>query len=145
MPASTHPTPRLTLLDQTFWEVLPANYDKIKQRWGKIATLHDEISFALLPSEISGALTSLKAELKMLEKDVEEYRVIARGIDITDVAEIYVVAGKSRQRALQIAKADFEDVEASLGMIENSTKEVRAELAYSFDRFACNARAAEAT
>lgn len=134
MPTHTHQTPRLTLLDRTFWEVLPANYDKIKQRWIKISTLHDEAKSDLLPSDRAGAVNSLEAELEMLEKDIEEYRSIVRGIDITNVAEMYVVAGRSRQSALEVAKEDFEDVEVSLKMVENRVKEIAAELVYGFER-----------
>ena len=134
MPTQSHQTPRLTLLDSTFWEVLPANYDKIKQRWIKIATLHDEAKSDLLPSDRAGAVNSLKAELEMLEKDIDEYRNIVRGIDITIVAEIYVVGGKARPRALQVAKEDFENVEGSLKAVENRMQEVRAELVYGFEK-----------
>ncbi|KAH6638981.1 hypothetical protein C7974DRAFT_278073, partial [Boeremia exigua] len=123
-----HQTPRLTLLNQTFWEVLPANYDKIKQRWKKIAKLHDEAKSDWLPSDRAGALDSLKAELEMLAADVDEYRSILRGINITDVVEIYMVAGKARQRALQVAKEDFENVEESLKTLEDRASEIKAEL-----------------
>lgn len=134
MPTQSHQTPRLTLLDSTFWEVLPANYDKIKQRWIKIATFHDEAKSDLLSSDRAGAVNSLKAELEMLEKDIEEYRSIVKGIDITDVAEMYVIAGKARPRALQVTKEDFENVERSLKCVEDRMKEVRAELVYGFER-----------
>jgi hypothetical protein len=138
MPANTHQKARLTLLDQTFWEVLPSNYNKIKQRWIKIATLYNEAKSDLLPSDRAGAINSLKAELEMLDRDIGEYRAIVRGIDITDVAEMYVVAGKARQRALQVAKEDFESVEASveasLKGVENRVAEIKAELVYGFER-----------
>jgi hypothetical protein len=134
MPIQSHHTPRLTLLDSTFWEVLPANHEKIKRRWIKIATLHDEAKSDLLPSDREGAVNSLKAEIEMLEKDIDEYRSIVRGIDITDVAEMYVVAGRAQPRALQVAKQDFEDVEASLKSVEDQMKEVRAQLVYGFEK-----------
>lgn len=134
MPTKSYQTPRLTLLDSTFWEVLPANYDKIKQRWIKIATLHDGVKSDLLPSDRAGAVNSLKAELEMLEKDIDEYRSIVRGVDITDVAEMYVVAGKARPRALHVAKEDFENVEGSLKAIESRMQEIRAELVYGFEK-----------
>lgn len=140
MPTQGHQTPRLTLLDSTFWEILPANYDKIKQRWIKIVTLHDEAKSDLLLSDRAGAVNSLKAELEMLEKDVEEYRNIVRRIDITDVAEMYVVAGKARPRALQVAKEDFENVERSLKCVEDRMEGVRAELVYGFERQECARR-----
>ncbi|KAJ8118926.1 hypothetical protein OPT61_g191 [Boeremia exigua] len=127
-------TPRLTLLDQTFWEVLPANYDKIKQRWVKIATLQDEAKSGLLSSDRAGAVNSLKVELEMLEKDIEEYRCIVRKIDITDLAGVYVVAGKARPRALQIAKEDLENVEGSLNVIRHRMKEITAELVYGYEK-----------
>jgi hypothetical protein len=134
MPTQPYQTPRLTLLDSTFWEVLPANYDKIKQRWIKVATLDDEARSDLLSSDRAGAVNSLKAELEMLEKDIEDYRNIVRGINITDVAEMYVVAGKARPRALQVAKDDFANVEESLKAVENMMQEVRAELVYGFEK-----------
>lgn len=127
MPSRTYQTPRLTLIDQTFWEVLPANYDNIKRRWIKIATLHDEAKSDLLPSDRAGAVDSLKAELKMLAKEIERYRVIVQAIDITDVTEMYVVAGNARTQALQIAKEDFEDVEMSMKEVENMMRNVKAE------------------
>lgn len=130
MSATAHRPTRLTLLDQTFWEVLPAHYHNIKQRWVKIATLHSSAQCDLRPSDRARAVEPLKAELEMLEKDISEYRNIVRGIDITDVAEMYVVAGKARQRALQIAKEDFEDVEASLKGVEDKMLEIRDELVY---------------
>ena len=69
----------------------------------------------------------------MLGKDISEYRNVVRGIDITDVAEMYVVAGKARQRALQIAKEDFEDVEASLKGVEGKMHGIRDELVCGFE------------
>jgi len=134
MPTQPHQTPRLTLLDSTFWEVLPANYEKIEQRWIKIATLRDEAKSDSLPSDRAGAVNSLKAKLEMLEKDTDEYRNIVKCIDITDVAEMYVVAGKARLRALQVAKEDFKDVEGSLKAVEDRMQEVRAELVYGFEK-----------
>ena len=134
MQPPTHHTPRLTLLDQTFWEVLLTHYDKIKQRWIKIATLHSSAQSDLLASDRAGAVNSLKVELEMLDKDVEEYRAIVEAIDIKDVAEIYVVAGKARQTALQVAKEDFEDGEESLKCVKDRMKEVRAEMVYGFKR-----------
>lgn len=88
----------------------------------------------MLPSDRADAVNSLKAELEMLEKDIDEYRNIVRGIDITDVAEIYVVTGKARPSALQVAKEDFNYVEGSLRTVESRLQEVRAELVYGFEK-----------
>ncbi|KAF1928246.1 uncharacterized protein M421DRAFT_63273 [Didymella exigua CBS 183.55] len=134
MPAQSSRTPRLTLLDSTFWQVLPANYKKITERSIKVVTLHDEAKSDLLPSDRAGAVNSLKAELEILEKDIEEYRSIVRGIDITDVAEMYVVAGRARPHALQVAKEDFENMEATLTCFEDRLMDIRAELVYGFER-----------
>jgi hypothetical protein len=54
-------------------------------------------------------VNSLKIELEMLEKDIEEYRAIMKAIDITDVAEVYVVVGNVKQRALRVAKENLKD------------------------------------
>ncbi|KAF1848133.1 uncharacterized protein K460DRAFT_375048 [Cucurbitaria berberidis CBS 394.84] len=123
--------PREILLDTTFWEVLPSHYERIKARWNKIARLYKEAKSDLLTTDRDGATNSLKAELEMLENDLVEYRNITRGMDITDVAEIYVTAGKSLYRALQIAKGDFANLEASLKVIEERIAGVRADIVSS--------------
>lgn len=68
MPTQPDQTPRLSLLNSAFWEVLPANYDKIKQRSNKLFTLYNEARSDLLPSDRAGATNSLKAELEMLRE-----------------------------------------------------------------------------
>ncbi|KAH7396107.1 hypothetical protein BKA66DRAFT_566614 [Pyrenochaeta sp. MPI-SDFR-AT-0127] len=125
-----HSTPRAGLLSTTFWEVLPSNYNKIKARWEKIFRLYNESKSGLLASDRDGATNSLKVELEMLEHDLQNYRDIVKGIDITDMAGIYVTAGKSPHRALQIAKEDFEHLERSLKQVEEKITEVRADVAY---------------
>lgn len=66
----------------------------------------------------------------MLEHDLEAYRVIVKGIDITDIAGVYVVAGRNPHRALQIAKEDLEDLEGSLRKVEDLIGECRAMARY---------------
>ncbi|KAH6881649.1 hypothetical protein BKA58DRAFT_433431 [Alternaria rosae] len=131
--STLHPTPRATLLSITFWEILPSHYDKIINRWSKIAHLHHETKSDILATEHAGAVASTKAELQMLEQDVEQYRKLVNGIDITDIAGTYVVGGMSRHRALEIAKEDKKDLEESLEMIKEKVKEVRADVRYGFE------------
>lgn len=111
MPANLHKAPRILLLDHLFWDLLPANHDKIKQCWAEIARSYDEANLDLLSSDRAAAVESLKAELELLEKDIEEYRSTVKKIDIMDLAEMYLIAGTARQRALQNAKEDLENVE----------------------------------
>ncbi|KAI8933286.1 hypothetical protein NX059_009913 [Plenodomus lindquistii] len=129
-PSSSHSTPRTTLFSTTFWEVLPSHYTSITTRFSHIAHLHSQTHTSALATDRAAALNSLKAELDMLEQDIEAYRTIIRGIDITDIAGIYVVAGRAKHRALQLAKQDLEGLEASLGEIEERVSEVRAEARY---------------
>ncbi|KAI4621144.1 uncharacterized protein J4E87_006772 [Alternaria ethzedia] len=131
--SSPHPTPRATLLSTTFWEILPSHHDKIINRWSKIAHLHHEAKSDILATDRAGAVASIKAELEMLEQDVEQYRKLVNSIDITDIAGTYVVGGKAPHRALEIAKEDKEDLEESLEMIEEKVKEVRADVRYGFE------------
>lgn len=128
--STEYTAPRLLLLDNTFWEVLPSYYDQIKARWEKIARLYSEAKSELLATDRDGATNSLKAELEMLENDIKEYRDIAKSIGITDIAGIYVTAGKSPHRALQIAKEDFENLEKSLRMVEDRVAEIKADIVY---------------
>ena len=69
--STPYSTPRLTLFSTTFWEVLPSHYDKIITRWSKIAHLHHEAKSDILATDRAGAVASLKAELEMLDRDVE--------------------------------------------------------------------------
>jgi len=131
--STTHSTPRATLLSTTFWEILPSHYDKIINRWSKIAHLHHEAKSDILATDRAGAVASIKAELEMLEQDVEQYRKLVDSIDITDIAGTYVVGGKSPHRALEIAKEDKNDLKESLEMIEEKVKEVRADVRYGFE------------
>jgi hypothetical protein len=68
-----------------------------------------------------------------LEHDISEYRALVNGIDITDMAGIYVCAGRGGNIALQMAKEDLEDVRHSLGEVEEKVGEIRAEIAYGFE------------
>ncbi|CAI9628662.1 unnamed protein product [Alternaria burnsii] len=131
--STPYSTPRLTLFSTTFWEVLPSHYDKIITRWSKIAHLHHEAKSDILATDRAGAVTSLKAELEMLDLDVEEYRKLVNGVDITDIAGVYVVGGRPRHRALEIAKEDKKDLEESLSLVEEHVKEIRADIAYGFE------------
>ncbi|KAJ4377485.1 hypothetical protein N0V83_000310 [Neocucurbitaria cava] len=121
---------RAALLSTTFWEVLPSHYDKIQNRRSKIARLYDEAKSELLATDREVAMNSLKAELEMLDNDVNEYRNVTKGVDITDIAGMYVTAGKSPHRALQVAKEDFENLEINLRMIEERIAELKADIVY---------------
>ncbi|CBY01617.1 predicted protein [Plenodomus lingam JN3] len=115
---TTHPTPRTTLLSTTFWEVLPSHQTRITTRLTKIAYLHSQTHTCILATDRAAALASLKAEIEMLDHDISALRAIIRGIDITDLAGLYVVAGRSAHRALQLAKGDLEGLEGSLRGME---------------------------
>jgi hypothetical protein len=116
-----------------FWEVLPSHYDKIIRRWTKIAHLHHAAKSDLLVTDRAGAVVSIKAELTMLNQDVEEYRKLVNDIDITDIAGVYVVGGKSPHWALETAREDKRDLEETLSMVEEKVKEVRADVRYGFE------------
>jgi hypothetical protein len=130
--STPHPTPRATLFSTTFWEVLPSHYDKIVDRWSKIAHLHHEAKSDILATDRAGAVSSIKAELEMLDQDVEGYRKLVNDINITDIAGIYVVSGMSPRRALETAKEDKKNLEESLILVEEKVKEIRADVRYGF-------------
>jgi hypothetical protein len=64
---------------------------------------------------------------------VQEYRKLVNDVDITDIAGIYVVGGKSPHRALEIAKEDKKDLAESLSFVEGHVKEIRADVRYGFE------------
>ncbi|KAG9193450.1 hypothetical protein G6011_03485 [Alternaria panax] len=125
--STSHTTPRVTLFSTTFWEILPSHYDKILKRWTKIAHLHHEAKSDILAADRTGAVESIKVELEMLDQDVEEYRKLVNGVDITDIAGVYMVGGKSRHRALEIAKEDKKDLEESLSLVEEQVNDIRVD------------------
>jgi hypothetical protein len=121
------------LFSTTFWHVLPAHYDALNTRIALIARLYHEARAALLQSDRAASVDSLKVELEMLEHDISEYRRIARSIDVQDVVSIYVVAGRQRWRAEQIAKEDLDGLEGSLEGMEERVRGVRADVVYGFE------------
>ncbi|KAH7079648.1 hypothetical protein FB567DRAFT_533057 [Paraphoma chrysanthemicola] len=130
---TTHQTPRVHLFDSTFWQVLPAHYDKIRQRWKLIARLYHEARSAVMATDRAAGSNSLKAELEMLEDDIKGYRTMVAAVDVGDIVGIYVLAGRQRWRAEQIAKKDLEDLENSLVSIEEKIMEVKADIVYGFE------------
>ncbi|KAF2023658.1 hypothetical protein EK21DRAFT_80351, partial [Setomelanomma holmii] len=116
----------------TLWQVLPAHYDNINNRWTLIARLYHEASSAVMATDRAAGVNSLRAELEMLEKDIRECRALAASIELEDIVGLYVVAGRQRWRAEQIVKGDLEDVEAGLAQVEGNIKEMKADIVYGF-------------
>jgi transcription initiation factor IIF auxiliary subunit len=134
MSAFRDPKSRVAILDTIFWEVLPAHYEKIQTRWEKIAHLYAAAKHDQLTTDRDGAINSLKAELDILEVDVQEYWNVAKGINVTDIAGIYVVAGDSKDEALKNAKEHLDDLHLSLQMVKDKIHETRAEIRYGFEK-----------
>jgi hypothetical protein len=97
-PNTAHQTPRAHLLDSTVLQIF-AHYDKIMTRWKEIARLYHEASAALMATDRAAGVNSLRAELEMLEIDIEVYRNVAQSINVEDIVEMYVVAGRNKWRA----------------------------------------------
>jgi hypothetical protein len=134
MAANTaHQMPRTHLFNSTFWQVLPSQYKKIKARWELIARLYYEASAAAKATDRAAGVNSLKAELEMLENDIVGYCDSAKTIAFEDIVGLYVVAGRQRGRAEQIAKEDLEDIEKSMSEMEVKVKELKADIVYGFE------------
>lgn len=134
MPAEPPPTgPRLTLLQTTFSDLLPSLYNLITTHWTTIACLTHEAKAALLATERDTATNSLRAELDLLQKDIDSYRTLVQGFNVTDIAGLYATAGRTNDEAVIEAKGDLADLEASLGVLEERVKEIRADLVYGRD------------
>lgn len=125
--------PYAHLFDSTFWQVLPAHYDKINSRWKLIARLYHEASAAIMATDRAAGVNSLKAELEMLEQDISSYRDVVKSVALENIVGIYVVAGLQRWRAEEIAKEDLEDIEKSLTQLETKAKELKADIVYGFE------------
>jgi hypothetical protein len=125
--------PHAQLFDSTLWQVLPAHYDKIKNRWILIARLYHEARNALMTTDHAAGTNSLKAELEMLVTDMNEYREIVKSIGLENIAQIYIVVGRQKWRAEQIAKEDIQDLEKSLKELEDDVRAIRADVVYGFE------------
>tara|TARA_R110002003_G_scaffold534_23_gene20394 strand:- start:32681 stop:33028 length:348 start_codon:yes stop_codon:yes gene_type:complete len=112
---------------------MPAHYDKIKNRWTLIARLYHEAGSAIMATDRAAGTSSLKAELEMLEDDIKEYRALVATIEIRDIVDLYVLAGRRQCRAEQIVKEDLGDLKSSLERIEMKIKEVKADIVYGFE------------
>jgi outer membrane murein-binding lipoprotein Lpp len=131
-PNTAHQTLRAHLLDSTILQI-SAHDDKIVTRLKEIARLYHETSAALMVTDRAAGVNSLRAELEMLETDVEAYRNVAQSINVEDIVEMYVVAGRNKRRAEQIANGDFEDLESNLKQVENKVKKLKADIVYGFE------------
>lgn len=98
-----------------------------------IARLYHEASSALMATDRAAGVNSLKAELAMLESDIEGYRKAAKTVTMEDLTGLYMVAGRQRWRAEQLAKQDLEELEDSLNLVEAKAKEVKADIVYGFE------------
>jgi hypothetical protein len=128
-----HITPHTHLFATTFWHVLPSHYDKIRDRYIKIANLYYEASSAVMVTDRAAGGNLLNGEIDMLEHDIAEYRAVVNDIGIEDVIGIYMTGGRQRWRAEQIAKQDFGDMESSLREIEEKVRSVKADVVYEFE------------
>jgi lysyl-tRNA synthetase class II len=133
-PIAEYQTPRVHLFESIFWEILPKQFDDIQTRWRLVASLYHEASAALMATDRAAGVNSLKVELNMLEDDLHAYRDTIYSIAIEDIVGVYVVAGKHRQRAEQLATRDFEDLEKSLKELEDKVKEIKADIRYGFEQ-----------
>lgn len=131
--STSYLAPRVTLFSTTFWEILPSHYDQIITRWSRIAHLYHEAKSDILATNRANAVASIKAELEMLDQDVEGYLKLVNRVDITDIAGVYVVGGKSLHHALEIAREDKKDLAESLSLVEEQVKEIRADVRYGFE------------
>ncbi|OAL04300.1 hypothetical protein IQ06DRAFT_189305, partial [Phaeosphaeriaceae sp. SRC1lsM3a] len=120
------------MFDSTFWEVLPSHYDKIEKRWTLTARLYHEASSALMATDRAAGVNSLRAELEMLGNDIEDYRKVVKNVAWEDLVELYLVAGRHRWRAEQLARQDLEELEESLQLLVDKAKEFNADMVYGF-------------
>jgi hypothetical protein len=131
-PKTAHQTPHVHLLDSTILQ-MSTHYDKIVSRWGNIVHLYHEASAALMATDRAAGVNLLKAELEMMEIDIRAYRNVAQSIRVEDIVEMYIVAGRQRWRAEQIAREDFESLKSSLKQVENKVKDLKADIVYGFE------------
>ncbi|KAF2826919.1 hypothetical protein CC86DRAFT_291478 [Ophiobolus disseminans] len=126
--------PRTHPFHPTLSHTLPAQYDELKDRWISIAKLYYEASTAIMATDRAAGANSLRAEIKLLENDIKDYRDVVKGIRVEDLMAVYLVAGRQRWRAEQIAKEDIEDIESSLKEIEEKVREVKADIVHGFEQ-----------
>jgi hypothetical protein len=124
--------PRVHLIESTILQI-SAHHDKIVTRWKDIACFYHEASAALMATDRVAGVNSLRAELEMLKTDIEAYRNVAQCISVEDLVGMYVIAGRQRWRAEQIANEDLENLESSLKQVENKVKELKVDIVYGSD------------
>lgn len=88
---TTSPAPQRTILDTIFWEVILSQCASINTRWAKITRLHQAVKSNALVTNRDGALSLLKADLVMLDHDLNIYRDILNRTIITDMTVVYIL------------------------------------------------------
>jgi hypothetical protein len=131
-PNTVHQAPRVHLLNTTFYKALPKRYSKIARRWSKVARLHRIVSSALTAFDRAARIDALNVGIELLEHDIEEYRQIVNSIEVEDIAHLYMVVGRQRCEAEEMAREDFQDLEGSLTMLEEKIREVKVRVENGF-------------
>lgn len=86
-----------------------------------------------MATDRAAGVNSLRAELEMLGNDIEDYRTVAKNIAWEDLVGLYVVAGRHRWRAEQLARQDMEELEESLQLLVDKAKGLKADMVYGFE------------
>lgn len=92
--------------------------------------LYYDFKHALVASERENAGLQLRGLSETLQKEIAEQHKVTSSLKVTDVAEVYVTAGHTRDSAVLKAKEDLEGLTGRIHTIEARIGKMVAEVVY---------------
>lgn len=63
-----------------------------------------------------------------MERDLSDYKTLFLGVDIAAIAGLYVVGGMEKHEAVEMAKLDKQDLEASLRVMQEWVRKLKLDV-----------------
>jgi hypothetical protein len=97
---------------------LPAQHAKVEAQWDKTYELREKAHCEGLLNYDDDTTVSLKAELRMLDFYIKDYREMLGEISIADIASVSEAAAISVDEVFQTLMVDMQEIEDSLQFYE---------------------------
>lgn len=103
---------------------------RIHELFQQVFDMYYDSKYAIVASERENSALQLRALSKTLQKDIAEQHEVAASLNVTDIAEVYVTAGYTKDEAVIKAKKDLAGLSERIRTIEGMIGRMAAEVVY---------------